>query len=596
MRLVSDGKIRDYEPWLIGALAGLVDATAMGGFVPHAIPFSMTSYALGGAVLFGVARAILGLPLGHPRAKRIALGLETALFVLLFFGYKVVTASSGFFAGGSGAKVGILLGAMAALVAGWLVGRSWREHRAPVVLRALLAVALLAWPVLTLVELARGPGESGRGLILVSMDAARGDRVSALGYGRPTTPNLDRLVESGTAFSRAIVQTPASGPSHASMLTGLPPLAHQVLHNADVLDPAVLTVAERLKATGFATAAFADNFYIDSRYGFDQGFDTFVNEFRASAVDTWSAHHLLRTTVAYHLWYRLSREPGQKNTDSLDGAIQWLRVRPRGDFFVFLHLMDPHAPYDAPPSIRDRFYTPAGERVRDTVELRARLDRASDAEIAALKDLYDASIALADHKLGRLLGEMEALGLLENSLVVVTADHGELLDEIGPVFDHGLPNHGNLHVPLVLGGGLAQGELVDRTVSMTSWVRHAFARLGLDYEPQFPVGDGDGLVFGLTGVGASDSSYAVDGQLKVVIGEGGTTRWYDLAADPFELGDRRVADLEEGPLRERVVAMELGLLDWLEATAAAGIVSGRRTDENFDAATREQLKALGYIE
>ena len=68
-----------------------------------------------------------------------------------------------------------------------------------------------------------------------------------------------------------------------------------------------------------------------------------------------------------------------------DGAIQWLRVRPQGDFFVFLHLMDPHAPYDAPPAIRDRFYTPVGERVRDTVELRERLDRASDAEIAALK-------------------------------------------------------------------------------------------------------------------------------------------------------------------------------------------------------------------
>jgi arylsulfatase A-like enzyme len=589
------GKVREYEPWLIGALAGLVDAVAMGTTVPRAIPFSITLYALGGAVVFALLRLLLSLAFSHERATRIALGVEAGGLILLFFGYRVITAGSGVFAGGSGARFGLAVGLIASVFVGWLVSRLWRPHPAPLAVRAALAVALVIWPALTLVELARGAGEPGRGLVLVSMDAARGDRVSALGYPRATTPNLDGMIARGTVFTEAIVQTPASGPSHATMLSGLPPLAHQLLHNADVLDPAVVTVAERLRESGFATAAFADNFYIDARYGFDQGFDTFVNEFRASAVSTWNAHHLLRTTVVYHLWYRLTREPGQKNTDSLDGAVQWLRHRPGGDFFVFLHLMDPHAPYDAPPLIRDRFYSPNGERVRDTVELRERLADASEDEIAALVDLYDASVALADHKIGLLIEELEGLGLLESTLIVVTADHGEVLDEDGPVFDHGLPNQGNLHVPLVFGGGLAASARVDGPVAMTSWVEEAFGVLGIGYAPQFAEEPRSGTVYGLTGVSSLDFSYAIDGALKLVIAPGGETRCYDLEADPDELAPARISDLD-GVRRDRAVALEIGLLEWLETTTAAGIVAGRRTDENFDAATREQLKALGYIE
>jgi arylsulfatase A-like enzyme len=435
------------------------------------------------------------------------------------------------------------------------------------------------------------------------MDAARGDRISALSYARPTTPNLDALLVDGIAWTDAVVQCPASGPSHATMLTGLPPLAHQVLFNADILHPDVLTVAERLRNAGFATAAFADNFYIDARYGFDQGFDTFVNEFRASAVRSWSAHHLLRTTVVYHVWYRLSRTPGQKNTDSLDGAIQWLRHRPAGDWFLFLHLMDPHAPYDAPPEIRDRFYEPEGEPVRDTVELRSRLDAASDAEIEALEDLYDASIALADHKLGMLIEEMTGLGLLENSLIVVTADHGEVLAENGPVFDHGLPDQGNLHVPLVMAGGRAPGEggqRVDSVVSTTSWVATAFAALGLEYAEQgaqapsgpLPLGEDDAVpVYGMTGITDLDRSYALADRMKLLLGPEGIAGCFDLSEDPLER-----TDLCADGVAPILMQLEEGLLNWLEETAAAGIVAGRRSDQAFDAATREQLKALGYIE
>lgn len=593
--LARFGKVREYEPWLIGALAGVIDAVAMGGFVGRAIPFGVTVYGVGGAALFGVLRLLVAPVAGPERATRFALGIEAGFFVLLFFGYRVITAGSGFFATGSGTMAGLGLGLFVAVVVAIAVARMWRPHQAPLALRVLVTAAVCVWPVLTVVEVIRGPGEPGRGLILVSMDAARGDRVSAMGYPRPTTPNLDRLVDEGTVFTQALVQTPASGPSHATMLSGLPPLAHQLLHNADVLDPAVLTVAERLRQRGFATAAFADNFYIDARYGFDQGFDTFVNEFRASRVATWNVHHLFRTTVFYHLWYRLTREPGQKNTDSLDGTIQWLRHRPAGDFFVFLHLMDPHAPYDAPPEIRDRFYTPQDERVRDTVELRARLDEATPAEIAALVDLYDASVALADHKLGILVDELEELGVIDQTLLVVTADHGEVLDEDGPVFDHGLPNQGNLHVPLVFGGGLAEAARVDEPVAMTSWVERAFDALGLAYAPQFEETTPQGTVYGLTGVSRLDYAYAFDGSMKLVIEPDGVTLCYDLATDPSEQRPVRLVDLETGE-RARAEALERGLLEWLETTTAAGIVAGRRTDENFDAATREQLKALGYIE
>jgi hypothetical protein len=598
-----------YEAWAIGAAAGLVDSTASGlhPFVPHAIGFTMTLYALGGAIVFEILRQVLGLFLSPERSIRFALGLEAAGFALLLLGFAVTTSGSGFLASTAGQRTGLILAIPAGVLIGALIAWSWRPMRVPVIYRAVLAVVLLIWPAMAAIEGIRGASDEGRGLILVSLDAARGDRISALGYPRPTTPNIDRLVESGLSFTNAIVQCPASGPGHATMLTGLPPLAHQVLHNADVLDPAVITVAERLAADGFSTAGFANNFYIDGRYGFAQGFQTWVNEYRATSVATWQPHHLLRTTTAYQVFYRLTRKPGAKNRDSLDGALRWLERKPPGDFFLFLHLMDPHAPYDAPPEIRGRFYTPRGSRVRDTVELRARLEAATDDELAALRDLYDASIALGDRKVGSLMDALEKLGLIENSLVVITADHGEILDENGAVFDHGLKGQGDLHVPLVLGGGLAPGapgQRISVPVSTASWVATAFGVLGLDYVEQgtqdpvgpLPIQSGSVRpVYGLTGVTDLDRSYALGGSLKILLGPEGIDGCFDLATDPLEREDLCGLALDDS-LRKRLRRLEEGLLTWRETTTAAGIVPGRRTDENFDADTREQLKALGYIE
>lgn len=476
-----------YLAWALGVAAGLVDAVAMTQFVARALPFAICLYGFAGVLIFALARAVFTLALPPERATRVALAVEAFTLAFLFAAFAVTTATSGFLVSRTGQLVGLVLALVLCAALGAGVARSWRPGRAGLAWKTPLAVALALWPALWLSALARpAPGE-GRGLILVSMDAARGDRVSALGYARPTTPHVDRLVERGLSFTHAVVQCPASGPSHATLLTGLPPLAHQVVANADLLAPEVLTVAERLREAGFATAGFADNFYIDARYGFDQGFDTWVNESRAASVSTWSAVHLVRTTVAYRVFHRLSRKPGEKNRDSIAGALQWLRHRPAGDFFLFLHVMDPHAPYDAPEAIRDRFYQPEGARVRDTVELRSRLVESTDVEQAALSDLYDASIALADQKVGELVAGLEAVGLFENSLIVITADHGEILDENGPVFDHGLPGQGNLHVPLVISGGLAPGapgQRVTATVTNTSWVATAFDVLGLEYVEQ----------------------------------------------------------------------------------------------------------------
>ena len=602
-------KAPQYEAWAVGAAAGLVDSTASGlhPFVAHAIPFTMTVYAVGGALGFEILRRLFGVFLDRERSVRIALGFEAALFALLFLVFAVTTVGSGFLASAAGQKTGLLFAVPGAVLVGGVVAWSWRPQPVPFVFRAGLALVLLLWPAMVAIEGIRGASDEGRGLILVSLDAARGDRISALGYPRPTTPNIDRLVAGGLSFSNALVQCPASGPGHATMLTGLPPLAHQVLHNADVLDPAVITVAERLGAAGFSTAGFANNFYIDGRYGFDQGFQTWVDQYRASSVAGWHPHHLLRTTTAYQVFHRLTRVPGAKNRDSLDGAVNWLKRKPRGDFFLFLHLMDPHAPYDAPAEIRDRFYKPRGDRVEDTVELRARLEDASPDEIAALRDLYDASIALGDEKVGVLLDVLEEQGLIENSLVVITADHGEVLDERGRVFDHGFADQGNLHVPLVFGGGLAPGapgRRIGATVTTTSWVATAFAVLGLEYVEQgeqapvgpLPMSSGEVRpVYGLTGVTDLDRSYALDGSLKLLLGPGGIDGCFDLAADPLER-ENLCASGPADPIRQRLMDLEEGLLTWRETTTAAGIVTGRRTDEDFDADTREQLKALGYIE
>jgi len=241
-------------------------------------------------------------------------------------------------------------------------------------------------------------------VLLITIDTLRANRVG--GYGGPAvpTPNIDRLARRGTLFLRAFAHTPQTLPSHASILTGTTPLAHGVHDNIDfVVGPENVTLAEELKARGYATAAFVSASPLDSRFGLDQGFDVYDDTFRNPGAPKISPAE-------------------QKAETTVEKALAWLGSAGGGPWFLWIHLWDPHAEY-APPE-------PFATEYRDRP--------------------YDGEVAYTDFALGPLLQALETSGAAARTLTVLTADHGEGLGDHGEKTHGYLAHNATLWVPLVI--------------------------------------------------------------------------------------------------------------------------------------------------
>jgi choline-sulfatase len=260
-------------------------------------------------------------------------------------------------------------------------------------------------------------------IFLITIDTLRADHVHCYGYANGSTPALDALAKDGLRFTQAFTPSPITNTSHASILTGLLPGSHGVTDFAVPLSPAHPTVAELLKAQHYHTAAFIGAVILDSKTlapGFDRGFDFY---------DNFPEHPATKSR-----WGRVER----RGMDVVAHAERWLSAHPGGPHFVWVHLYDPHDPYE-PPMPYSQIY----------------------------KDhLYDGEIAYADSALAHWIAYLKTSGRYRNSLIVVVGDHGEGLGE------HHEDTHGiflydsTTHVPLIvkLPGGLGAGTVVNAQV------------------------------------------------------------------------------------------------------------------------------------
>lgn len=224
-------------------------------------------------------------------------------------------------------------------------------------------------------------------VLLITIDTLRADHLAAYGYSAIETPHLDRLASESMVFERVVSPVPLTLPSHASILTGTYPLYHGIRDNAGfVLGSQQLSLAEVLKEQGYATGAFVGSFILDSRFGLDQGFDTYFADFDLTGLDT----------IAPGLIQRPAGEVAEK-------ALDWITAQEQGGkpFFCWTHFYDPHAPY-APP---EPFATLYANR------------------------LYDGEIAYVDRVIGEMLDSLKKQELYGNTVVIVTSDHGESLGE-----------------------------------------------------------------------------------------------------------------------------------------------------------------------
>jgi arylsulfatase A-like enzyme/Tfp pilus assembly protein PilF len=428
-----------------------------------------------------------------------------------------------------------------------------RSHSTPDLHRASTTLA-----VFVALGCGRAPAKVARpNVLVVTIDTLRADRVGCYGFRLAHTPRIDRLAHEGVRVTNAIASAPITAPSHASILTGLYPPAHGVRDNgAFRLADDVVTLPERLHARGWATQAFVSAAVLDHRYNLAQGFDAYDDRL-------WSEDD--------PLLFMIRERPGARTADR---ALEWIRKRPRGrPFFLWVHLFDPHQPYQAPPAQQALAPTP-----------------------------YDAEVAAADAHVGRILDGLARAGVLDDTLVVVTADHGESLGE------HGERTHGvfvyesTVHVPLVLRWPrvLPRGRVYRGPVRSIDIAPTILSALGVRIDP--PV-QGVDLLAALAGRAEPPALTQYSESLLSEVGFGmaplhaireGTRTWiraprpelYDRARDPGEARD--------------LAARQPDVARRLDAALGRVLEESRRMAHDSDRSpldqeTIEMLRSLGYV-
>ena len=302
-------------------------------------------------------------------------------------------------------------------------------------------------------------------ILWIVVDALRWDRLGCYGYARETSPSIDRLAEEGALYSRAFAQADYSLPSYATMLTGLYPHEHQLETLNDSLDAGILMLPAALQKLGYRTYCINSNPYVSSPFGLDTGFTEHMR--------SWQARHTgLGALVQRWSQYFGLTDQGAKKATAL---AQDLIHHAQQPWFLFLVYMDVHQPYAPPAGFISKFQT-AGLATALTHPISARWT-ANVARMGAANDaakwqrvnaLYDAGIAYCDSKLGELVGELKTLDLIDQTAIVVTADHGEFMGERG-LAAHGFDlGEALIHVPLLVRypPAAAPGTIVEQVVEL----------------------------------------------------------------------------------------------------------------------------------
>jgi len=390
---------------------------------------------------------------------------------------------------------------------------------------------------------------AGGDVVLITMDTTRRDHLGCYGFEAARTPVIDALAAQSLVFDHAVTGVPSTLPSHASMLTGLEVPSHGVRTNGKyVLSDDRVSLAEVLAEQGYATAAFVATYVLHKRFGLHQGFDEYDNPTKIP----------------------------RSATDMTDKAVKWLRRQraehPDQPVFMWVHYFDPHAPYEPPP------------------------------EFAAMfpDSPYDGEIAFVDRELGRFLDVLEELGVRDNGVVILTADHGEGLGEHLEEDHSRLVYDTTMRIPLLIALPArldVVGRIDDITVGTIDLMPTTLGLLGLD--PPSPV-DGldlrsatvkrDRLMYletlaPLTFHGWA-SVHAMRGvDRKFILAP--TPEYYDLADDPNELNNL----LEDDSAAAGDLPIELAR----RMTSWETPIDASRAAAQLDERTARQLAALGYV-
>jgi arylsulfatase A-like enzyme len=289
------------------------------------------------------------------------------------------------------------------------------------------------------------PPRVGPNIIVMTICSLRRDHLELHGYDRPTTPNIGHLASRGTLFENVVSPSPQTLPSNASIFTGVYPATHGAIGSGSLLGEQHPILGEIMQKRDYLTGGFVSSHDLMDSCGLARGFDRY-----------WSLHD--RFTVPHiHSFYRRRQDP------VTDAAIDWMRKYSESSFFCWIEWSHPHRPYDPPEgyaaSVLDGSQTIPyfGDRRREL----------TSCELEQVINNYDGEIAFADEQVGRVVSALDSLGLMDDTIIVLTADHGEILNERSNYFGNETELYDEsimvpliVYLPQVEGGGLRIARLV----------------------------------------------------------------------------------------------------------------------------------------
>ena len=394
-------------------------------------------------------------------------------------------------------------------------------------------------------------------VILITIDTVRADHVGCYGAKDVQTPTLDGLAREGIVFERAISQVPLTWPSHAAILTGLYPFQNGVQDfTAQPLESRFRSVAQAFQEHGYATGAVVSAFVLDRSWGLARGFDFYD--------DAFSPADFLHKDLGL-----VERRAGE----SVTRALAWLQKNPRRPFFFWLHLYDPHSPYDPPEPYRSQYRSHP----------------------------YDGEIAYADHELGRLIAWLKRNQLYEHTSIVFLSDHGESLGQ------HGEQEHGffaynaTVHIPLIVkpatGSGVRPGRVlrpvetteIPATLLQLAGVHDEIETQAVPHDLMRPGEDSDDMAYSETFYPFSSFGWSPLHALE-------TTRYHYVDAPEAELYDL-TADSEE---RTNIAAQQPATVAVFKKKLEARLLdrpftSAHNGSSELSSDAQEKLRALGYV-
>ncbi len=413
--------------------------------------------------------------------------------------------------------------------------------------------------ILAAAVLAACGGEPPLNVVLLTLDTTRADRLGAYGHEGIETPAIDRLAAEGALYERCYTPVPITLPSHLSILTGTYPAYHGVHeNNGFYVAEELTTLAEILQDQGYDTAAFVGAFPLDSQTGLDQGFDLYDDNYPSSLEQ--GKHPALQGFF--------DERPA---AEVVRPALEWLGRRDRDPFFLWAHFFDPHQPQIPPSPYRERY----------------------------AHSLYDGEIASVDETIGRLLAALEKQGVLDRTLVVLTADHGEGLGDHGELTHALLLYSSTIRVPLIIRDPRdLTPRRIQEPVATVDILPTILERLGLEVPAAvqgdlLPRSDDDPTprrtIHTETLYGALIHGWSPLERLTVedwMLIHGPSPRLYRVDEDPGELHDLAGGD------PERLAAIQRRLVQRRRELAAGGVEA---REESMSPEKQARLAALGYL-